>query len=156
MFFQYDGNSKRNTIFLQIRAPAFTPFFCIATCLCGIKITIVVNMINTMKNRVTGFIDNRESASFAPSAMQLKRCYHLVIELVHEINRSHGYIMLVLITFSFIWMVNCSFLVVVSLKELGYLSKLAQNLLVMLAMSTLFAFAIIYGVHRMKSEVIIL
>ncbi len=149
-----------NTI-LAIRAPAFTPFLCIAIVLCIIMGSIVVVMITILTERVTniaanGGISNTGDVKLnlaSSSVIQWKRCYYLIDGLVSEISHSFGFILLVLVTFNFIWIVTVSFLVVDDFKQLGYLSDSAKTRLIMVMMSSTLIYLTILILHRMKSKV---
>jgi len=148
MFF----NSTRPITILALREPLFTPFISIGCSLCCMIGGIVVTMLCIIRNRVRNITDGNETLSL-DSVIIWHRCYHLIGGLVHEISKSFGFIVLVYVLFNFIWMITCTFEVVVNLRGLGYLTATAKQFLGMLTMSTCCTTAIIYVLHRMKTEV---
>ena len=147
-------------LFLAMRLAAFTPFLCIAIAFCVIMGSIVVVMITILTERVITNIGEKGGnktgevkLSLASSEIQWKRCYHLIDGLVCEISRSFGFILLVLVTFNFIWMITTSYTVVANLKELGDLTNTAYNHLIMLTMSASFLCVTIFILHQMKIKV---
>lgn len=83
---------------------------------------------------------------------QVHRTYLLVYDLVNQLNRCFGPILLVLVIFFFIWTINGSFHVIIGFREKGTDVGVMTTLAVQLVVLPYFL-SMLYIPNRIKMEV---
>lgn len=81
-----------------------------------------------------------------------QQCHQCLVELINEINNLFGFIQLILVTFSFIWMVNGPYAILIQIRDFGLNSNIIINALLLIGPFLCF-FVIVYVPHRIKQQV---
>ena len=122
---------------------------------------MVSSILQTMSDQITNLVNQSRSDDVENNNRKVKlmldhwqRGYYLTGDLISEIGRNFGFIMIVLLTYLFIWLVNGLFQAMMLLKEMGPNLTSFTSMGFLVFVVGLFSF-MAFTPNRVKQEVLL-